>query len=123
AVELKVVMHCEGCEIKVKNTLSSIKGVQSVEVNRETNKVTVMGYVDPNQVLNKVKSGVGSSAEFWPYVPYNLVYNPCDPKLYDREAPSGHVLNADYRHFSESNRVHEKYTAIFSEDNVHACTI
>ncbi|GLJ45906.1 hypothetical protein SUGI_0966360 [Cryptomeria japonica] len=122
-VELKVPMDCPGCETKVKDTVSSIKGVESVEVSREENKITVIGYVDRNKVLKEVKSGVGNSAEFWPYVPYNLVYNPCAPKFYDMEAPAGHVLNADYRYFSESNRTNERYTALFSDDNAHACTI
>ncbi|KAK9226678.1 hypothetical protein WN943_011726 [Citrus x changshan-huyou] len=69
-VDIKVKMDCDGCERKVRNAVSSIRGAKSVEVNRKQSRVTVTGYVDPNKVLKKVKS-TGKRAEFWPYVPYN----------------------------------------------------
>ncbi|KAH9306506.1 hypothetical protein KI387_010910, partial [Taxus chinensis] len=70
-VELKVRMDCAGCERKVRNSVSSMKGVRTVDVSRKEHKVTVTGYVDRNKVLKRVNA-TGKKAEFWPYVPYNL---------------------------------------------------
>ncbi|KAH0756892.1 hypothetical protein KY290_020385 [Solanum tuberosum] len=39
-VEIKVKMDCDGCERKVTNAVSSIKGVKSVDVSRKQSKVT-----------------------------------------------------------------------------------
>ncbi|KAK1308476.1 Heavy metal-associated isoprenylated plant protein 26 [Acorus calamus] len=85
-VELKVRMDCDGCELKVKNALSSMKGVQSVDINKKQQKVTVTGYVEANKVLKKAKS-TGKKAEIWPYVPYNLVSHPYIAQAYDKKAP------------------------------------
>ncbi|GLJ48000.1 hypothetical protein SUGI_1013660 [Cryptomeria japonica] len=52
-VEVKVRMDCEGCERKVKNSVSSMKGIKSVEVNRSQNKLTVTGYVDAKKAYDK----------------------------------------------------------------------
>ncbi|KAK6792013.1 hypothetical protein RDI58_011094 [Solanum bulbocastanum] len=93
-VELKVRMDCEGCEMKIKNTLSSMSGVKSVEINRKQQKVTVTGYVEPNKVLKKAKS-TGKKAEIWPYVPYNLVSQPYAAQAYDKKAPPGFVRRVD----------------------------
>ncbi|WP_411024843.1 heavy-metal-associated domain-containing protein, partial [Salmonella sp. s57610] len=77
-VDIKVKMDCDGCERRVRNFVSSMKGVKSVEVNRKQSRVTVSGYVEPNKVLKKVKS-TGKIAEFWPYVPYTLAHYPYVP--------------------------------------------
>lgn len=41
-------------------------GVDSVEVELEMEKVTVIGYVDRNKVLKAVRRA-GKRAEFWPF--------------------------------------------------------
>ncbi|KAH1266538.1 Heavy metal-associated isoprenylated plant protein 20 [Glycine max] len=51
--EIKVRMDCDGCERRVRNAVSSIKGVKSVEVNRKESRVVVRGYVDPKKVLKR----------------------------------------------------------------------
>ncbi|RVW45714.1 Heavy metal-associated isoprenylated plant protein 21 [Vitis vinifera] len=66
-VEIKVKMDCDGCERRVKNAVTSMRGVKSVEVIRKQSRVTVTGYVDANKVLKRVKS-TGKRAEFWPYI-------------------------------------------------------
>ncbi|KAI3500189.1 hypothetical protein L1887_36006 [Cichorium endivia] len=64
--ELKVNIHCHGCEEKVKKILRKIQGVYSVKVDSEQQKVKVSGDVDPTTLINKlVKSG--KHAELWPY--------------------------------------------------------
>ncbi|KMZ57162.1 putative heavy metal-associated isoprenylated plant protein [Zostera marina] len=85
-VELKVRMDCDGCELKVYNALSSLHGVESVEINRKEQKVTVVGYMDQYKVLKKAKS-TGKKAEIWPYVHYSLVRHPYAHLVYDRKAP------------------------------------
>eukprot|EP00253_Pinus_taeda_P019431 PITA_19431 len=124
-VELRVRIDCEGCERKVKNALTSMKGVSTVEVERKHNKVTVTGYVDPKKVLKRVR-GTGKTAELWPYKPYHLVYYPYAAQVYDKKAPSGYVRSVDptlSTYPDDNNNAPETYTSLFSDDNPNACTI
>ena len=50
-VEIKVKIDCEGCERKVRRAVEGMKGVQSVHIERKQHKLTVVGYVDPAQVV------------------------------------------------------------------------
>ncbi|KAH9303332.1 hypothetical protein KI387_014915, partial [Taxus chinensis] len=86
-VELKVRMDCDGCERTVRNALTRMSGVQSVDIDRKLQKVTVIGYIKPNEAVRKVK-GKGKHVEIWPYVPYNSVANSVvSAKTYDKKAP------------------------------------
>ncbi|XP_017409497.1 heavy metal-associated isoprenylated plant protein 20 isoform X2 [Vigna angularis] len=118
-VEIKVKMDCDGCERRVRNSVSNMSGVKEVEVNRKQSKVTVTGYVDRNKVLKKVQ-GTGKIAEFWPYIQYNLVAYPYVAQAYDKKAPSGYVKNTEQA-FPNPND--EKLTSLFSDDNPNACLI
>ncbi|KAJ8548231.1 hypothetical protein K7X08_030700 [Anisodus acutangulus] len=89
-VEIKVKMECDGCESKVKNAISSMKGVKSVEINIKESRVIVTGYVEQIKVLKKVQN-TGKKEEIWPYVKYNLESYPYAPGIYDKKAPSGYV--------------------------------
>lgn len=63
-VELRVSIHCKGCEGKVKKHISKMEGVTSFSIDRELKKVTIIGDVTPLGVLasiSKVKN-----AQFWP---------------------------------------------------------
>ncbi|CAN6549565.1 hypothetical protein C1H46_029137 [Malus baccata] len=120
-VEIKVKMDCDGCERRVKNAVTNMKGAKQVEVNRKQSKVTVTGYVDPNKVLKKVKS-TGKKAEIWPYVRYNLVAYPYVAGAYDKKAPSGYVRNVTQA-LPGPNAPDDKYTSMFSDENPHACSI
>ncbi|KAG4914811.1 hypothetical protein JHK87_052368 [Glycine soja] len=71
--KIKVRMDCNGCERRVRNAVSSIKGVKSVEVNRKESRVVMRGYVDPKKVLKRVRSTGKVRAQFWPYVEQHLV--------------------------------------------------
>ncbi|KAJ4955247.1 hypothetical protein NE237_012030 [Protea cynaroides] len=121
-VELKVRMDCEGCELKVKKTLSSLKGVKSVDINLKQQKVTVTGYVEPNKVLKKAQS-TGKKTEFWPYVPYTLVAHPYTAQAYDKKAPPGYVRNVEISSTSTLSKQEEQYTTMFSDENPNACSI
>ncbi|GFY86742.1 heavy metal transport/detoxification superfamily protein [Actinidia rufa] len=121
-VDIKVKMDCDGCERRVKNAVTTMRGVKSVEVNRKQSRVTVSGYVDPNKVLKKVKS-IGKRAEFWPYIPYNLVYYPYVSQAYDKRAPAGYVRNVAQGAPTGPNPPEERFTYLFSDDNPNACSI
>ncbi|CAI0429017.1 unnamed protein product [Linum tenue] len=122
-VELKVRMDCDGCELKVKNALSSLSGVKSVEINRKQQKVTVTGFAEPQKVLKKAKS-TGKRAEIWPYVPYNLVAQPYVAGTYDKKAPPGYVRKVDQPAATSTvTRYEDPYTSMFSDDNPNACSI
>ena len=120
-VDIKVKMDCDGCERKVRNAVSSMKGAKTVEVNRKQSRVTVSGYVEPKKVLKKVRS-TGKKADFWPYVPYNLVAYPYVAQAYDKKAPSGYVKNVPQA-LPNPNGHDEKLTALFSDENPNACSI
>ncbi|XP_065858118.1 heavy metal-associated isoprenylated plant protein 21-like isoform X2 [Euphorbia lathyris] len=108
-------MDCDGCERRVKNVVSNIKGVQSVEVNRKQSRLVVCGHVDANKVLKRVQT-TGKRAEFWPYIPQHLVYHPHASGVYDKRAPPGYVR-------TPSSQQEEHFVSFFSDDNVHACSI
>ncbi|CAN6550147.1 unnamed protein product [Malus baccata var. baccata] len=120
-VEIKVKMDCDGCERRVKNAVSQMKGAKQVEVDRKQSRVTVTGYVEPNKVLKRVKR-TGKKAEIWPYVPYNLVAYPYVAGAYDKKAPSGYVRNVAHA-LPPPDAPDEKYTSMFSDENPHACSI
>ncbi|KAF4373839.1 hypothetical protein F8388_007745, partial [Cannabis sativa] len=92
-VEIKVKMDCEGCERRVKKSVQGMKGVTEVEVDPKQSKLTVIGYVDPDKVLTRVRHRTGKKAELWPYVPYDVVPHPYAPGAYDKKAPPGYVRN------------------------------
>eukprot|EP00850_Spirogloea_muscicola_P007602 SM000039S14432 [mRNA] locus=s39:167464:168587:+ [translate_table: standard] len=61
---LKVAMMCEGCVGAVKRVLGKLDGVQSYDVNLKEQKVTVVGDVEPQAVLEKVAK-TGKATSFW----------------------------------------------------------
>ncbi|RVW17009.1 Heavy metal-associated isoprenylated plant protein 22 [Vitis vinifera] len=169
-VDIKVKMDCDGCERRVKNAVSSMKGtIQSLSnqikasFSRSSKRIaghsishlprhpplinftiSICGallqplcensgykpkakpgnsqcFVDPNKVLKRVKS-TGKRAEFWPYVPYNLVYYPYIKEAYDKKAPSGYVKNV-VQALPSPSATDERLTTLFSDDNPNACSI
>ncbi|KAI9070893.1 hypothetical protein K1719_032519 [Acacia pycnantha] len=124
-VEIKVKMDCDGCERRVKNAVTHMKGVKSVEVNRKQSRVTVSGYVDPNKVLKRIRRTGKKRAEFWPYVPQHLVHFPYVSGVYDKRAPAGYVRNITIVQPSTAaaNTQEEQFMSFFSDDNVNACSI
>ncbi|XP_077247478.1 heavy metal-associated isoprenylated plant protein 30-like [Tasmannia lanceolata] len=129
-VELKVRMCCTGCERVVKNAIMKLRGVDSVEVDLELEKVTVTGYVDKNKVLKVVRRS-GKKAEFWPnpYVPLYFT----SASNYFRDTTSEykesynywrHGYNGDkYGNIPVTYRGDDKVSNMFNDDNVHACCL
>ncbi|KAK4370420.1 hypothetical protein RND71_009895 [Anisodus tanguticus] len=63
-VELRVSIHCKGCEGKVRKHISRMEGVKSVNIDLASKKVTVIGDVTPLGVLASVSKV--KNAQFWP---------------------------------------------------------
>lgn len=125
-MEIKIKIDCEGCERKVRRSVEGMKGVTSVEVNPKQNKLTVIGYVDPEKVVSRVAYRTGKKAELWPYVPYDVVEHPYAPGVYDKKAPAGYVRNAEDPHVSQLARASStevRYTTAFSDENPSACVV
>lgn len=55
-VDMRVPLYSIGCERKIRNALSHIKGLYSVEADLTNQKVTVVGIVDREEVLAAIRS-------------------------------------------------------------------
>uniref|UniRef100_A0A7C9DQA9 HMA domain-containing protein n=1 Tax=Opuntia streptacantha TaxID=393608 RepID=A0A7C9DQA9_OPUST len=130
-VELKVRMCCTGCERVVKDSILKLRGIDSVEVELEMEKVTVVGYVDRNKVLKTVRRA-GKRAEFWPYPNPPLYFT--SPASYFKDLTNDykesynyyrHGYNVGDRHgtIPISSRGDDKVSNMFNDDNVNACTL
>ncbi|KAI3784568.1 hypothetical protein L1987_43669 [Smallanthus sonchifolius] len=126
-VEIKVKMDCEGCERRVRKSVEGMKGVSSVEVDPKKSLLKVVGYVDPDKVLHRVRHRTGKKAEMWPYMPYDVVDHPYVPGVYDRKAPPGYVRKADADpqtvSLARASSTEIRYTTAFSDENPTACTV
>lgn len=126
-VEIRVKMDCEGCERRVKKSVEGMKGVSQVEVEPKKHRLRVIGHVDPDKVLHRVRYRTGKPAEFWPYVPYDVVEHPYAPGVYDKKAPAGYVRsvvnNPQASSLARASSTEVKYTTAFSDDNPNACAI
>ncbi|KAL0701432.1 hypothetical protein Bca4012_057554 [Brassica carinata] len=120
-VNIKVKMDCDGCERRVKKAVSSMKGVETVELNRKIHKVTVSGYVEPKKVLKRVER-TGKKAEMWPYVPYNVVAYPYAVGAYDKKAPAGYVRKSEHSQ-PLPGAPDDVLMSLFSDENPNACTV
>uniref|UniRef100_A0A0D9VPQ1 HMA domain-containing protein n=1 Tax=Leersia perrieri TaxID=77586 RepID=A0A0D9VPQ1_9ORYZ len=120
-------MDCEGCERKVRKALEDMKGVDSVEVDAKQNKVTVTGYVEQEEVLDRLRRRAGKKPEPWPYVPYDVVPHPYAPGAYDKKAPPGYVRNAladpDAAPLARASEEEEKLASAFSDENPNSCSL
>ncbi|GMN29000.1 hypothetical protein TIFTF001_002253 [Ficus carica] len=126
-VEIKVKIDCQGCEKLVRKSVEGMKGVTQVEVEPKQHKLTVIGYVDPDKVLTRVRHRTGKKADFWPYVPYDVVPHPYAPGTYDEKAPAGYVRDAaenpEASSLARASSTEVKYTTAFSDDNPNACVV
>ncbi|KAF0916232.1 hypothetical protein E2562_000813 [Oryza meyeriana var. granulata] len=128
-VELKVRMCCSGCERVVKHALMKLRGVDSVEVELEMEKVTVTGYVERHRVLKEVRRA-GKKAEFWPNPDLPLYFTSAKDYFHDEESfrPSynyyRHGYNGDkHGHLPEPHRGADPVSNMFNDDDVNACSI
>ncbi|URD78113.1 Heavy-metal-associated domain [Musa troglodytarum] len=128
-VELKVRMCCTGCERVVKQALLKLRGVDSVEVDLELEKVTVTGYVERNKVLKEVRRS-GKKAEFWPNPDLPLYFTTEKNYFHDVESFRGsynywrHGYNGDrHGHVPVPQRGEDAVSNMFNDDDVNACSV
>ncbi|KAF9669927.1 hypothetical protein SADUNF_Sadunf13G0015600 [Salix dunnii] len=63
---LKVSVHCEQCKRKVKKVLDSIDGVYSTDIDLGLQKATVVGDVDADTLIKRLKKKTRKHVELWP---------------------------------------------------------
>ncbi|WVZ86859.1 hypothetical protein U9M48_033580 [Paspalum notatum var. saurae] len=63
-VEMKVPLYSYGCEKKIKKALSHLKGIHSVQVDYQQQKVTVWGICNRDDVIAAVRKK-RRAARFW----------------------------------------------------------
>ncbi|KAL1812770.1 hypothetical protein ACET3Z_022835 [Daucus carota] len=127
--EMHVHIDCPGCEDKVRKALTNLKGVDSVDIDMEMQKVTVTGWTEQKKILKTVRK-TGRRAEIWqlPYNPelrnsnYNLsggqhmnhggvapyvTQQPVASSSYNYYkhgySTSGHGTHSQYNHYSTSH--------------------
>ncbi|CAH8355392.1 unnamed protein product [Eruca vesicaria subsp. sativa] len=120
-VNIKVKIDYDGCERKIKNAVSAMKGEKSVEVNRKMNKVTVSGYM-PKKVLKIVQSTRKKKPELWPYVPYTMVAYANAAGAYVKRAPPGFVRKSEQVQ-PQPGDTNDKLMSLFHDENPNTCTI
>ncbi|KAH7856195.1 hypothetical protein Vadar_033814 [Vaccinium darrowii] len=62
-VVLKLDLHCEGCAKKIKRAVRHLGDVQDVKADIASNKLTVVGKVDPAKVKERVEEKTRKKAE------------------------------------------------------------
>lgn len=112
-------------------SLLMMLGIDSVEVDIEMEKVTVIGYVDRNKVLKRVRRA-GKRAEFWPYPDPPLYFTTTAEYYKDttneyRESYNyyRHGYNLGHRHgnIPVTIRGDDRVSNLFNDDNVNACSL
>lgn len=112
-------------------SIRSMSGVDSVDVDLEMEKVTVVGYVDRNKVL-KVVRRAGKRAEFWPYPNPPLYFTTATEYFKDttndfKESYNyyRHGYNRSDRHgnIPVTQRGDDRVSNMFNDDNVNACCL
>ncbi|KAJ8753459.1 hypothetical protein K2173_019858 [Erythroxylum novogranatense] len=134
-IEMRVHMDCAGCESKVKQALQNLKGVEDVDIDMGTQKVTVSGWADQKKVLKAVRK-TGRRAELWqlPYsnhyynqhqvngsIPYYASQPSSSYNYYKHGCDSSDL--AYYGHPVHSSIFPHQTGAVFSDENPHGCSI
>ncbi|MBA0851338.1 hypothetical protein Goshw_017968 [Gossypium schwendimanii] len=108
-----------------------LQGIDSVKVNTEMEKVTVVGYADRSKVLKQVRRA-GKRAEFWPYPDSPLYFTSTDDYFKDtanefKESYNyyRHGYNLGHRHgnLPVTHRGDDTVSNMFNDENVNACCL
>ncbi|KAJ0977353.1 hypothetical protein J5N97_012827 [Dioscorea zingiberensis] len=146
-VEMCVHMDCDGCEKKIRRALLKLKGIDNIDIDMVTQKVTVTGWVDQKKVLKAVRK-TGRRAVLWPYphnAEYQYYYYEHHPTIvttagYARQHPAVAPASSSYNYYKhgyndssmdEYNQrldystsfIDEKARTMFSDENTNACSI
>ncbi|KAJ9679381.1 hypothetical protein PVL29_021340 [Vitis rotundifolia] len=133
-VEVRVPnLDCEGCASKLKKALFKLKGVEEVDIEMEMQKITVRGYlVEEKKVLKAIKRA-GKAVEPWPFPGYShfaSFYKYPSHIVNHYYETSGNGVNSNVHTFFQTPAIYsvavasdEAVASLFSDENVHACTI
>ncbi|KAF2305295.1 hypothetical protein GH714_003528 [Hevea brasiliensis] len=115
--EMRVHMDCAGCEAKIKKALQKLNGVDDIDIDMAMQKVTVMGWADQKKYYYQQQQETQPAEVITYYAPQYSTssYN------YRRHGYS----NEDYGYYQTPpySIVDEKASAMFSDENPHACSI
>ncbi|XP_020582543.1 heavy metal-associated isoprenylated plant protein 3-like [Phalaenopsis equestris] len=81
-IVLKVDMHCNECALKIKKCVKKFEGVEGVMIDKASNKLTVLGKLDPRTLRDRVTTKIHREVEI--VSPVNSV-----PKKMAAAAPGG----------------------------------
>lgn len=126
-----IIINYDKIILKLNMNESYYVGVDSVEVDLEMEKVTVVGYVDRNKVLKAVRRA-GKRAEFWPYPNPPLYFTSANHYFKDttnefKESYNyykhGYNVGERYGNIPVTHRGDDKVSNMFNDDNVNACCL
>ncbi|XP_031744129.1 heavy metal-associated isoprenylated plant protein 8 [Cucumis sativus] len=116
-VELKMNMHCEGCENDIKQTIGKMEGVMRVETDRESSKVIVKGMIDPPKLMECIKKRMGKKVEI-----FNKKSE--DKSSNNKDSNVQHKLDHfTFKYPPQYSLLHIYPNQTFSDDNVFSCSI
>ncbi|KAH7427686.1 hypothetical protein KP509_10G055100 [Ceratopteris richardii] len=64
-ITVEAFIHCQGCARRIKKTLSKLEGVNTFHVDTDQHKVTVVGCLTEDEVLQSVRKGIKGTG-LWP---------------------------------------------------------
>ncbi|KAL3838007.1 hypothetical protein ACJIZ3_022598 [Penstemon smallii] len=112
--EFNVSMHCNACERSVAKAISKIKGVDKFMTDMKNHKVVVIGKINPENVLKKLKKKTGKKVE--------LLVREQNSKDGDKEAleySNKQVLDSWLVDSYDDCEIH----LMFNDENANACSI
>ncbi|KAK7412472.1 hypothetical protein VNO78_03936 [Psophocarpus tetragonolobus] len=114
---LKMYMHCEGCVSDVKRKIEKMKGVESVEADKERSRVVVRGTVESTKLVENIKKKLGKQAEIL------KEENKREPKREENDNEKGkqHVIIYSYPPQYSTQYLYPNQC--FSDENVFSCSI
>lgn len=92
-VLLKVYMHCEQCQKQVKKVLKKLDGVESIAIDADIGKVTVVGTVAASTLVKKLAKA-GKYAAPWSNAGFNATF-PRDKNLVKDHFIKANLLDFD----------------------------
>ncbi|PKU85610.1 Heavy metal-associated isoprenylated plant protein 26 [Dendrobium catenatum] len=120
-VELKVYMHCKGCESSVFMTLQKLKGVEEVKVDMDGHKAIVIGRIKPEKILKKLRKKTGKKAEI---LTLKEILKNKQKENYPKNEELNDVRNDKVVVFEDlSKNNYDVYFGMFSDDNPNSCLI
>ncbi|CAN0896099.1 Heavy metal-associated isoprenylated plant protein 8 [Linum grandiflorum] len=133
---LKVLMFCQGCADDIERTVGKMQGVVSVEAEMNSSTVVVIGFFDPERLVEKVRKQLGKKVE----VLKLILQEESKGKGKDAEAkvekppPSAPAVPDDHYVCFCTAHPHRPFldrgseggihpSLVFNDDNVFACSI